>query len=340
MARIQPLLSALGRVTWRELRALNSVSSNNFFLFCFLLMMQPQSVVFLLAVLGLLLFFPLSADPMKKIPADRLALLPLRHSELVRLRVFSIFLSPAVWLIVGITVLGGARFRILSLELLVLLVIANAVAFWGERFLDKAPRLSLLRHVPAFPGRTGGLIRKNIREFSYLLDPYAALVLSITGIVYRLAVKSPEPDAIFGITMLIVLALSTCAQRLFALDWMHGSTRYRLLPLRGWRILLAKDIAYLVVLVPLVAPLAVWAGLAAAFTVLAVGHQPSVMEPVQQARWRFVTGASITHAIVQTGMMFGAGTVTFRTSLLALPVCFLLWLVSLIFFGWRYDRTR
>lgn len=340
MARLGPLLSALGRVTWRELRALNSVSSNNFFLFCFLLMLQPQSAMFLLSVVGLLLFFPLSADPMKKIPADRLALLPLDHSEHIRLRVFSIFLSPAVWLIVGITVFGGVRFRVLSLQLLALLVVANGVAFWGERFLDKAPRLSLLRHIPEFPGRTGGLIRKNIRELSYLLDPYAALVLSITGVVYRVTSKDPQPDAIFGITMLVVLAFSTCAQRLFALDWMHGAVRYRLMPLKGWRILLAKDIAYLLLLLPLVAPLAPWAGIAAAFAVLAIGHQPSVMEPVQQARWRFVTGASITHALVQTAIMFGAGTATFRTSILVLPACIALWLASLIAFGWQYDRTR
>jgi hypothetical protein len=140
--------------------------------------------------------------------------------------------------------------------------------------------------------------------------------------------------------MLVVLALSTCGQRLFALDWMHGATRYRLMPLRGWRILLAKDIAYLVIAVPLVVPLAAWAGLAAVFAVLAVGHQPSVMEPVQQARWRFVTGASFTHSLVQTTIMFGAGALTFRTSILVLPACIALWLVSLAVFGWQYDRTR
>jgi hypothetical protein len=340
LARIRPLLRALGRVTWRELRALNSVTSNNFFLFCFLLMLQPQSTAFLLAVVGLLLFFPLSADPMKKIPPDRLALLPLLRWELVVLRVLSVFLSPAVWLIVGIAVVGGVRFRVLSLELLVLLFVANGVAFWGEQFLDKAPRLSLLRHIPEFPGRTGGLIRKNIRELSYLLDPYAALVLAISGVVYRIVSKDPQPDALFGITMLVVLALSTSAQRLFALDWTHGITRYRLMPLRGWRILLAKDAAYLLIAVPLVAPLAGWAGLAAAFAALAVGHQPSVMEPVQQAKWRFVTGASITHSIVQTAVMFGAGTVTFRHSILALPVCIALWMISLVAFGWWYDRAR
>ena len=341
MARIGPLLRALGRVAWRELRALNSVSLNNFFLFCFLLMiMHPQSAMFQLSVVALLLFFPLSADPMKKIPPDRLALLPLLRSEIIRLRVLSIFLSPAVWLILGIAILAGARFRLLSLELLVVFFAANGLAFWGERFLGRAPRLSLLRHIPEFPGRTGGLIRKNLRELCYLLDPYAALVLCITGIIYRFAASDPQPDAIFGVTMLVVLAVSTCAQRLFALDWTHGRTRYRLMPLSGWRILLAKDLAYFLVVAPLVAPLAPWAGLAATFAVLAIGHQPSVMEPVQQARWRFVSGASLTHAIVQTVVMFGAGSTTFRYSILMLPVCIFLWLISLLCYGWWYDRAR
>ncbi|HUQ92560.1 MAG TPA: hypothetical protein VM120_12855 [Bryobacteraceae bacterium] len=337
MARIAPILKALATVTWRELRSLNAVTANNFFLFTFALFaLQPPSAVFLQVILGLLLFFPLSADPMRKIPPDRLALLPLSGGELIRLRAMSIFLSPVIWLIAGVLIWGGSRFRGLSYQLLFLAVFANAATLLAERFLEEVPRLNLIRDIPQFPSSLGGLIRKNIREMLHVLDPYAGLVLTISGVVYRFAANHPEPEALFGITMLAVLSLSTYGQRLFALD--SAFTRYYLMPLKGWQVLLAKDIAFLVVLLVLVLPLAPLAGIAAGLAVLAVGHQPSVMLPSAQSRWRFVAGASITHGIVQTICMFGAGTLTYRSSPLILVPCAVLWVLSLFYFGWRFDR--
>jgi hypothetical protein len=112
------------------------------------------------------------------------------------------------------------------------------------------------------------------------------------------------------------------------------------MPLRGWRILLAKDIAFVTVLIPLVLPLAPLAGIAAAFAALAFGHQPSVMQAQPQARWRFVSGVSITHAILQTVLLFGMGSLTYRGSAWFLLLSAGLWLGSLVVFGWRYDRSR
>lgn len=340
MARILPILKALALIEWREVRSVNSISSNNFFLFVMLLMMQPASVVFLGTVGALLLFFPLSADPMKKIPADRLPLFPLSHAQHIALRAAASFLSPAIWLILAILIIGGARFHLLSLQLLVLVVAVNAAAFSVERFLERAPRFRLLLYIPAFPGITGGLIRKNIREMFHVLDLYLAIVLCLAAIAYRIATPNPEPDALFMITLLLVLALSTYTQQLFALDIERGLVRYRLMPIRGWRILLAKDIAFLAIITPLLLPLAPLAGLSAAFAALAFGHQPSIMQAHPQARWRFVAGVSITHAFLQTVLMFGLGTLTYRQSPLFLAVSAALWLASLPVFGWQYDRAR
>ncbi|MBS1830456.1 MAG: hypothetical protein JST93_34455 [Acidobacteria bacterium] len=340
MARIRSILTALATIEWRDVRSVNSISSNNFFLFCMLLMMQPASMVFLGTVGGLLLFFPLSADPMKKIPAERLPLFPLAHIEHIALRAAASFLSPAIWLILAILLIGGARFQILSLQLLVLAVGANAIAFWAERFLQRAPRFRLLLYIPSFPGITGGLIRKNLRELLHVLDLYLACALCAAGIAYRLLSPTHDPDAVFMITLLIVLALSTYAQQQFALDIERGLVRYRLMPLKGWRILLAKDIAFLTVLIPLVLPLAPLTGIAAGLAALAFGHQPSVMQAQPQARWRFVAGVSVTHALLQTVLMFGLGSLTFRQSPLFAAVSAGLWLASLFAFGWQYDRSR
>lgn len=341
MARITPLLGALATIAWRDIQSVNSISSNNFFLFCFLLMvMQPASAAFLGVVAGLLIFFPLSADPMKKIPAERLPLLPLGHAESIGLRIAATFLSPAIWLILGILVFGGARFQVLSVQLLVLVIVLNAGAFFTERLLERAPRFRLLLYVPSFPGMTGGLMLKNLREMLHVLDPYAAVVLSIAGTAYRLFSPAPDADAVLMITLLIVLSLSTYAQQLFALDIERGLVRYRLMPLSGWRILLAKDVAFLVVLIPLVLPLAPLAGMAAGLAALAFGHQPSIMLAQPQARWRFVAGASLTHALLQTMLLFGMGTLTFRQSSLFVVLSAGLWVGSLFAFGWQYDRSR
>lgn len=339
MARISPILRSLARVVIRDLRSLESIGGmNNFFLFAIVLLQQPQSAVFLWSVAGLVLFFPLSSDPLKKIPEDRLALFPLTQMEHVALRIASIFLSPAVWLVMGILLLGGWKYRMLSLELLGLMIVANGLAFWMERWMIRLPALRERLMLPEFPTRLGGLVRKNIREMLHVLDPYAGLAMMATGAFYRFVRPNPEPDGVFGITMLTVLAVSTYGQQLFALDWHRGLARYRLMPVAGWEMLLAKDVAFLMIMVPLIAPLAVVPGVAAAFAVLASGHPVSIVAAKAQARWRFIAGGSFAATLMQTIAMFGAGSLTYRGSTWVLAVCAMIWVVSLFGTGWYYDR--
>ena len=100
MAAIRAILSALARAVKRDLGTFESIGGNNFFLFALVLMLQPQSAEFLLLLLGLLLLFPLSADPLAKIPADRYALWPLTRLQRLGLRLSSVLFSPVIWIAV------------------------------------------------------------------------------------------------------------------------------------------------------------------------------------------------------------------------------------------------
>src|SRR5262249_42069196 len=131
------------------------------------------------------------------------------------------------------------------------------------------------RRVPPFPGPLNQLMRKNLREILSTLDFYGAAILSAAMLAYRIFGPPLPPEALMAMTVLVVGALSSYAQCMFGLDGEGGLSRYRLLPVRGWQLLLAKDAAFLAALVPLLLPLAPAAGLGGAFMALAIGHAPT-----------------------------------------------------------------
>ena len=315
-------------MVWRDLRNLGTVASNNFFLFCFLLLGQAGG--FLQLILGLVLLFPLTVDPLAKIPKSRLASWPLSKRDRVWLRLASLALSPALWITLGLLVWGarnvmGGSFALIAVPCLIL----NAVL---AEIPKRLPDFHVLRYIPALPGRMGGLVRKNLREMLQALDLYPGLVLTAVGVAYRL-LRNPQPDALMMLTLLSILSISTYAQRLFAFDSEELQNRYRLLPLHGWQTLLAKDIAFLIIAMLLALPLAPLTGLAAALAVLAVGHHASVLQPAVQARWRFTGGAALPVSMLQVVLMFGAGTAVFRGNVLWLLPCVLGYLASLWWYG-------
>lgn len=333
MAGLFAILSALARVVWRDLRRLESITANNFFLFAFLLL--PKSGVFLQVLLGLLLLFPLSADPLARIPRQRRGLWPLDSRQHLTLRLASLALSPVLWITIGMLI-WAVRLSF-AIQFLTLAVVIHVVSSWAARLSVRAPAINPMRHIPAFPGPLGGLIRKNLRELLSLLDPYSGLLLVLATVTYQLARGPLEHDARFGVTLMVVLAMSTSAQCLFALDSGAGFLRYRLLPMAGWQILAAKDAAFLLVLLPLILPLAPVPGIAAGFAALAIGHHSSVVHPVPQARWRFTGAASIVTKIFQVVVIFGAASLTDRVSPLVLPLCAVIWLMSVAIYGRRWD---
>lgn len=197
------------------------------------------------------------------------------------------------------------------------------------------PALNASRYVPQFPGTLGGVVRLNLRQILSVLDFYAALVFSVAATAYRLQSGSTEPEAFPISALLVGLALSTCAQCQFGLD--SSLSRYHLFPLPGWKILLAKDIALLLVLWILVLPLHVRAGLAFGLVALAIGRYPSLVLRVPQQRWRFTSG-NLRFGILQVvmGTVFGVAEYQ-RGPYFFVPRLF--YTFSPYFFGGRYwDR--
>ena len=165
------------------------------------------------------------------------------------------------------------------------------------------------------------------------LDLYCALVLTVSTVVFRLALPAMPREAYLVITILVVAALSSYAQCLFGLDGKGGLSRYRLLPLRGWQVLAAKDAAFLPVTILLTLPLAPLAGLGASFIALAIGHRTSVEAPRQQVRWRFSTGGALMTGVAQVVAVAMAASAIFSYSALLLLPCMAVWISSLWWYG-------
>jgi len=304
------ILRALSLAVRRDLASFQSVKVNNFFLFVALLMygalesgVKPASAYPFLLLLGFLLLFPLSSDPLGKIPPDRLASWPLDAVERFALRLASLALSPILWLTFFLMLKTSAS---LALFFLGTAIAIQGCIVLGSRVARRAPRWNPWRHIPQVPGRLGGLVRNNTREMLSVLDTYIALLLSLGGSAYRFLSPHPNPDAFPILALLVALALSTYAQSLFGLDSASGATRYRLLPLRIWQILLAKDIAFLGVLFGLVLPLAIGPGLTFGLAALAIGHFASVRLHLPLERWRFTSGR-LTFGVAQVLAGFALG---------------------------------
>jgi hypothetical protein len=341
VAGLLGILSALARSVWRDLRTFSSISGNNLALFVGLVMyQQPQSGAFFLMVLGVLMLGPLSGDPIRKIPPDRLALWPLTLRQRLALRLGSLALSPVVWVAFPfLFVATGVSF---AMVLIVgALVIQVGTALWGHfaRSRPKAGSAAARWGKGRLPGKLGGLVQKNIRQMLSVLDCYAALLLALCGTAYRMWGERPDPDAFLILALVVVIALSTYAQCLFGLDLPSGMARYRVLPLRGYEILLAKDVAFLCVALILVAPLAPLPGLAGALVALAVGHHASVVRTLPQQRWRFTGGEIFPAGFFQVFPATAVGVATARASVWYLALAFAAYVASLWYYGRRWERA-
>lgn len=292
MARLTAVLRALALAFRRDQKSFQSVIGNNFFFISAYLLRSAGAFVYV--IIGLVLLFPMSTDPLTKIPASRLALWPLARRERWLLRAISPWINPITWLLAALAM--WAIHGTLTKELWALAAGLFTTSFLISSLTGRAglqPSHGMWRRVPNFPGPLNQLIRKNIREMLSTLDFYCALLLSLSAIVYRAIGRQVPREAYLAITILVVLALSSYAQCMFGLDGEGGLSRYRLLPLRGWQILVAKDAAFLLITIPLTCVLAPLAGLGAAMVALALGHATTVQQPRTQIRWRFSTGASL-----------------------------------------------
>lgn len=322
MAGTRAILAALAKVTRRDRQTIFSFTANNiaYIALALLIAKDPVAMGFFGTIVGLVIFFPLTADPLRKIPAERLALWPLTKHEHWGLRAVSVLLNPLIWLLAALLV-----WRRVTLGLWALVAVLFVVGFSAPwRLLG--PRRGAHRWLPSFPTHLNQLIRKNLRELLSTLDFYAALIFAIPAAGFRAAGRLPQ-DAFLPMTLLVMLMISTCALSLFGLDGEGGFTRYRLLPLPGWQILIAKDAGFVLVSVLLTLPLNPIAGLAAALIALAVGHGISVERHGDEKRWRFQTSHSFPAAIIQLILMSIAGAGA-EWNPLVLLLCLAIYVIS------------
>jgi hypothetical protein len=334
MARTFAILRALATAYRRDWTAIQSLTGNNFFLLMLLLLQQAGVFVYL--IMGLVLLFPLSTDPLRKIPPSRLALWPLTRGEHWTLRLAGPWINPLTWILAAGAAWSAGRTISVGLWGIVagLFVVAFALSH-----LPAPGRTPMWRRVPGVPGPLNQLVRKNLREILSTLDFYCAAILSLSVLAWRMFGPALPHEAFMAMTVLTVGAVSSYAQCVFGLDGDGGLSRYRLLPVRGWQLLLAKDAAFLIALFPLALPLAPLAALGGALVVLAVGRAPSVEHPREQTRWRFSSGGGLGNGVVQ--MIALAMTVS---SIFSMSGLFLLpagaaWATSLWWYGKRLEQT-
>jgi hypothetical protein len=336
MARTAAILRALGRALRRDQQSIVSVVGNNFFVVTVLMLQDAGAFLYL--ILGLTLLFPLSTDPLRKIPASRLSLWPLERRERWLLRAASPWVNPMTWLI-GAGAVWVARGKVtvglwaLCGGLIAVCFVLSALPIAGRGGLWRG---GLWRNLPRFPWPLNHLIRKNLRGMLSTLDFYVALLLSLAALAYRASGLSLPAEALMPMTLLVIVALSSYAQCLFGLDGDSGLERYRLLPLSGWQVLLAKDAAFLTLAILVVLPLAPLAGFGAALVALALGHNATVNHQREQTRWRFSAGAPLMEGLVQCGLIAMAGSSVAHSVWMIAP-CAAAWAGSVWWYGRRWD---
>lgn len=330
MARIAAILTALARLVARDQRRFHSIGGNNLVLVLYFL---GPAGLFVMVLAAAALLVPLSSSPVAKIPEDRRRLWPLTPVEWWTVRAGGIALTPVAW--VALLLLLFSKGGVAALQLVVAVIAVQAVKY----VLARAPRVNPLRWIPPLPGTLGQLVRKNLREMLSVLDIWIAALLAASAVGFRLMRPNAAPDYRPMVAMLVVIILSTYAQCLFGLEAKSGFTRYRMLPLSGWKILFAKDAAFLLIAGTLTAGVDPLSGLAAAFAVLAVGHHHSVRQPAPQAKWGFMSGALLPVGLTQVVAAFGASNLV-RQDLAFFGVAVAAWLVSLGFYGWMWGREE
>ncbi len=337
MAALFAVLSALVRSTWRSLRGVGSITGNNLFAFIALLMAnepvdRPSSTAVFYMFIGLLYTVPLALELERRIPKARLELWPLSGLQRIVLTLVNLLLNPVLFLALLFAMLsrhpavGGA---LLCAGLLTppVVLAAEAIGRW-------VPRLPALPRIPLLPGRLSGLVLNHLREFLQSLDVYLAALLSAGGIAYRMLAATPDPVAPVVMGGLVVLFMSTLAQVGGGFDPDAMLTRQRLLPVSGFDLLLARDVAWMLIVVVLVAAYPLLPSLSAAFAALAAGHSTVVRTPLEQKRGHFAAGRLAPNGLYQCAAIIAAGAAASQWGWPVLIAALGVWWLS----AWHYGR--
>lgn len=342
MAGTLAILAAVRHLVWRDLNTLFSLAANNLFFFVVPIAqgaaMVPGGLVALIpfvVFVGVLLFVPLTSDPLHKISAARLALWPLSARDHVVLRVGSAVISPAFWLALLLFAVGLGSRGALFFAAMALAV--QGISALLTRTTSRVPALNPLRSIPQFPSAVGGLVRIALRQLLSVLDFYAAAIIAVAAMVYRFANPHADPEAFPICAILVALALSTVAQRQFGLDGPSGIARYRLMPLRGWQLVFAKDLALLGTLLVMVVLLDAGAGMTFGFTAAATGRYAALRLHAPQQRWRFTRG-DVRFGILQLIAGLFIAVAYIRIGWWFFAVAAVAYAVSVVVGGWWWEH--
>ena len=208
--------------------------------------------------------------------------------------------------------------------LVAILIAVVIVSLWTFKFTlqprqdRRAPGFSLLS-VVRLPGRFGGLLKKDLRYFSRLLDLYLVLPFVVLFNMYLASTDAPSATAFWIIVPVLFLPCVSMVFNSFGLDDALGFDRYALLPLSGREKLASKNLAFASVMLMLFAtilPLALlkmeaWIVLVGfvelvlvGFAYAAYGNCLSVKQPFKMQFYRFASGGSAVDAVM--GMIFGS----------------------------------
>jgi hypothetical protein len=345
LAQALALLSLLKKLMSRELNSFSSVRFNNF-LFCILFLIsgsvesaRPKDAFWTTFFFQIVILVPLlvtfAVDTQHRLPALRVATWPLTNTQRFLLSSASFALNPlflvlffGFWLWMGIAI---ALFFLLMA--LIVHVTVYAVGLLSLRF-GNLPRFS----TPMGALKLGGIAHQMWKELTGTLDFWAALLAALSGTLYRLLGQSPSPAAFPILSLFVGIAMSTIGQRMFRLDEGRSLPRYRLLPIAGWKLLVIQDLTFLVPLTAMVSFLNIRTGVTFGLVALAVGRYPSLMQHVNQRRWRFV-GGDPRFGLAQVLLGGVAGIEASRIGLWILTVSFVLYVCSLFWGQMLWKRS-
>lgn len=236
-------------------------------------------------------------------------------------------LAPLKWLLphqlAASAVVSPASFTSLSL-LVVMTALFAVLARWTfaltlEPSQNRRSRRFAFFSGPQLPGKYGGLLKKDVRYFSRLLDIYLALPIVVLFNIYLAVNSAPSATGLYIVTALLFFPCTSIAFNCFGLDSPLGFDRYTLFPLREKEKLLSKNLAFwaLMFLVLLtILPFAIWSLEPAAIVIglvefmalglayAAAGNWLSVRQPFKMQFYRFASGGSVVDAIM--GIIFAS----------------------------------
>ena len=336
MALFLALVVMLKKLMLKELSSSSSLRFNNL-LFCILFIMfakggTPKVAFWSTLLFQIVLLAPLlvtfSVDTQHRLPPERVATWPLTGTQRLLLSSVSFAFNPLfLVLFLGYLIWMGLAAGLFFL-LLALIVHGTVYAVSRLQFeLRTPPGLSISRT----PFKVSGIAQETWREMLGTLDFWTALLIAVSGTLYRLFGRAPEPEAFPILSLFVGIAMSMIGQRMLRLDEGRALLRYRLLPIAGWKLLVTQDIIFLIPLSVMVSLLSLRTGVAFGLVAIAVGRYPSLRQRANQRRWRFV-GGDPRFGVTQILLGGLAGIGAARTGLWVLAVALALYVVS-IFWG-------